>query len=130
MSTYNVDSGVVSSGLTIAYGDTIRVSGGTAVDTTMNGGNMSVFLRDGAAINTVMSGGTLYASGGRVESTTLEGSAYISATEATVANTTVMSGGSVTARCTLNDTGVSSGGEVDVYGGTVVNDLIINGAES
>lgn len=121
MSTYYVNEGETSSGLVISGYDTVIVSGGTAVDTTINGGGMSICLRDGAAINTVMSGGVLQASAGRVENITLDGGAAISVQYSVAVTGATVNSGSVEARGTLNDTAVNSGGSVNVYGGTVNN---------
>jgi len=127
MSTTIINPGESSNSLVIGSYDNLIVSGGTAVDTTVEGGGMSVFLADGLASNTtITSGGTLYASGGNVQNTTLEGSALFSA-RGTVANsTTVNSGGSFVGHGReFNDTIVNSNGRVDIYGGTV-NRLTVN----
>ena len=71
MSTTTIYAGEVSSGLVADYSNTIIVSGGTAVDTTIDYGAMSVFIAGAEVSNTIMSGGTLYASTGRIENTTM-----------------------------------------------------------
>ena len=112
----------------------------------------SLILSGGTAVNTTMSGGLLSAWGGSVLNTTIEGGAVFSAiADNNIAKgTTVNSGGSVIFQGgELDSTTVNSYGHVGVYGGTVnsmtlnasgsanfynsgtvVNDLTINGAES
>ncbi|MBR2963908.1 MAG: AIDA repeat-containing protein, partial [Lentisphaeria bacterium] len=126
MSTIIISSGEVSSGLVADYSNSIIVSGGTAVDTTLDDGTMSMFLADALASNTVMSGGTLYASAGRVENTTMGDGAYFSAMYSVdITGTTVNSGGTGVFRASsVNNTVVNSGGRINIYGGTVTNTTV------
>jgi autotransporter passenger strand-loop-strand repeat protein len=74
MTSITISSGVTSSGLDIGNGDSLAVlSGGTVIDTTMDGGSFTV-QAGGEAISSQIDGGTLVDSGGLLLSTTLSGS--------------------------------------------------------
>jgi uncharacterized protein len=89
--TYNVTSGVTSSGITLNNGDTLNVSsGGTASSTTVNSGGSEVVSSAGSAISTTValggiidvaylgyvSGGTASLTSNDVLSLTVGGSRY------------------------------------------------------
>ncbi len=126
MSQIIISSGQVSSGLIADYSNTIIVSGGTAVDTTIDYGAMSVFIAGAQVSNTVMSGGILYASAGQIENTTMDDGAVFSALYSVdITGTTINSGGSGVFRASsVKDTIVNSGGRIDIYGGTVTNTTV------
>ena len=126
MSQIIISSGQVSSGLVADYSNTIIVSGGTAVDTLIDYGAMSVFIAGAEVSNTIMSGGTLYASTGRIENTTMEDGAYFSALYSVdITGTTINSGGTASFRASsVKNTVVNSNGRVDIFGGTVTNTTV------
>ena len=121
-------SSEVSSGLVADYSNTIIVSGGTAVDTTIDYGAMSVFIAGAQVNNTVMSGGTLFASAGRIENTLMDDGAYFSAMyHADITGTTVNRASGAFRASSVKDTIVNAGGSIGVYAGTFTNTTVVGG---
>ena len=148
MSSYTLEYGTFSSGLSLTYGDSLTITGGTATETTLDGavaninsgllesttmsGASMYVSRDAVVSDTVMSGGSLVASGGRIENITLEmGGAFLSAAySATVTGATVNSGGNVwTYASSFNSAVVNRGGRLSISGG-MVNDLNVTSSGS
>ena len=123
-------TGETAENVVLEDGDSLILSGGMAINTTMTGGIVKVLPEEGTAFNTVMSGGSLYASGENVlvESTTLEGGAMFTALAGVnVESTIVKDGGKVdTYAKTFDNAVVSSGGSLNVYEGMVNNLTVLD----
>ena len=78
MATYDITSGVTSTGL-ILGGDTLNIFGGVAIDTTVNSGGVAYVFRGGVASDTtVNSGGEAYVfPGGTASSVTVNYGGYL-----------------------------------------------------
>ena len=121
-SSYILYSGEASSGLDLTWGDSIVLSGGTAVETKLaDYASMCVMLNGLASATTVNSGGSIYASFGILSSTTVNsGGTVTAAHSAAIADFNINSGGSlVTHAGNVTGLEINSGGTAWVYGGTV-----------
>ena len=121
-SSYIVYSGEVSSGLDLTWGDSIVLSGGTAVETTLaDYASMSVTMNGQASDTVVNSGGSINASYGVLSSTTVNsGGSVEAAYSATISDLVINSGGRLTTRANkVNGLEINSGGTAWVYRGTV-----------
>ena len=123
-SSYILYSGEASSGLDLTWGDSIVLSGGTAVETKLaDYASMCVMLNGLASATTVNSGGSIYASFGILSSTTVNsGGTVTAAHSAAIADFNINSGGSlVTHAGNVTGLEINSGGTAWVYGGTIGN---------
>jgi antigen 43 len=112
--------------LSLGAADTLTVNvNGTAVDTTVNGGTLTV--DGGAAVDTTVNSGTVALNAGTTADTTVQNDGIVDIHGGTAVNTTVQHGGTVDVTAgTATNTTVSDGGTLDVLGGTAV-DLTLDG---
>ena len=131
---YVVTDGAVSSGLSISgYYDFILVSGGTATESLITGGTMTVKGDDSLADKTTVNGSAriIVDFGGRITDTDMTGEGRYSSASLTLSSgianrTTLNSAAYLEMRygATAYDTVVNSGGNVGIYGGTAFNAIV------
>ena len=147
-----VSEGIISSGLTVVYGNSMFISsGGTAYDTVLNGNYEDAYMyiaNGGYASNTTVASGRLYiSSGGTAENTELQDGTLVVYSGGSVAGLTAQSGtlleiraggkatdlnildGATTYFTITNDTvleGSSKGKEILVSDGVISNVTIIS----
>jgi len=146
MTSYVVNSGQTSSGLTLGSGDTLTVntggtatgttlnsdgrdyvSGGTANGTTVNDGGYQTVYSGGTAGGTTVNGGYEIVSGGTAGGTTVNGG-YEIVSGGTASGTTVNSGFEIVSDGTANGTTVNGGCEF-VSGGTANGTTVNSGGQ-
>jgi O-antigen biosynthesis protein len=130
MTTFNVGSGVTSSGITLSSGDFLLVSsGGIASATTVSGGGTEiVFVGGSASFSIVSSGGSEVVGGGTVSDTMLVGGNQVINSGGIAINTIVDSGGAeFVSGGIASGTTVFAGGVEFVSSGGIASATVVSG---